>query len=277
MAGEGERPMPAGTRIRSLALELTGRCQLSCAHCYAESSPRGGHGSMTGADWREVLDTAAGSGVTAVQFIGGEPTLHPECASLVEQALASSMQVEVFTNLVQVSRSWWARYLLPGVSVATSYYTADSAAHDAFTGLAGSHARTRANIAEAVRTGVRIRVAVVGSGAVADQACADLTALGVEKVTVGRFREIGRGSRGNRPTAAELCGRCAQESAAIDPFGNVSPCVMARSIHVGNVRREAVDKILAGPRMAAISARFAKRNGGSDCPPNPSGPQCYGG
>ncbi|EOD68016.1 radical SAM protein [Amycolatopsis vancoresmycina] len=260
--------MPAGTRIRSLALELTGRCQLSCAHCYAESSPRGGHGSMTAADWREVLDTAAGSGVTAVQFIGGEPTLHPECASLVDRALALRMRVEVFTNLVQVSRSWWSRYLRPGVSVATSYYTTDSAAHDAFTGLPGSHARTRANIAQAVRTGVRIRVAVVGSGAVADRACADLAALGVEDVTVGRFREVGRASReGGRPPAAELCGRCAQGSAAIDPFGNVSPCVMARRIHLGNVHREPVGKILAGPRMAAISAHFAERTGGDDCPP----------
>jgi MoaA/NifB/PqqE/SkfB family radical SAM enzyme len=260
--------MPAGTRISSLALELTGRCQLSCAHCYAGSSPRGGHGSMTGADWREVLDAAAGSGVTAVQFIGGEPTLHPECASLVDHALALGMRVEIFTNLVQVSRSWWSRYLRPGVTVATSYYTADSAAHDALTGLPGSHARTRANIAEAVGAGVRIRVAVVGSGAVADQACADLAALGVGNVTVGRFREIGRGVRGNRPPAAELCGRCAQESAAVDPLGNVSPCVLARWIHVGNVHREPVEKILAGPRMAAISARFGKRNGGDDdCPP----------
>ncbi|MEV6824002.1 radical SAM protein [Amycolatopsis sp. NPDC051102] len=268
--------MPAGTRIRSLALELTGRCQLSCAHCYAESSPRGGHGSMTGEDWRRVLDAAAGTGVAAVQFIGGEPTLHPECASLVEHALAKDMRVEVFTNLVQVSRSWWSRYQRPGVSVATSYYTADSATHDAFTGLRGSHARTRANIARAVRAGVRIRVAVVGSGAVADQACADLAALGVEKVTVGRFRKIGRGSRGNHPSAAELCGRCAQESAAIDPLGNVSPCVMARWIRIGNVHREPVESILAGPRMAAISAGFAKRIGGSDCPPVQSGPQCQG-
>lgn len=229
---------------------------------------------MTGADWREVEDAAAGSGVAAVQFIGGEPTLHPECAGLVDHASAVGMRVEVFTNLVQVSRSWWSRYLLPGVSVATSYYTADSAAHDVFTGLAGSHARTRANIAHAVRTGVRIRVAVVGSGAVADRACADLAALGVEKVTVGRFREIGRGSRGNRAPADELCGRCAQGMAAIDPLGNVSPCVMARWIRIGNVHREPVDRILAGPRMAAISARFAERNGGEDCKPVQQGPQC---
>lgn len=36
------------TRVRSLALEITGQCQNTCAsHCYAQSGPHRGHGSMT--------------------------------------------------------------------------------------------------------------------------------------------------------------------------------------------------------------------------------------
>jgi radical SAM protein with 4Fe4S-binding SPASM domain len=268
--------MPADTRVRSLALELTGRCQLSCAHCYADSSPHGRHGDMTGTDWRLLLDAAARFGVEHVQFIGGEPTLHPECANLVEHAVTAGMRVEVFTNLVRVSRTWWSLFLRPDVSVATSYYTADSALHDAFTGLDGSHARTRANIARAVRTGVKIRVAVIGLGAMAEDACADLAALGVTDLSVGQVRAIGRGAHGRPPSTADLCGQCAQGRAAIDPLGNVSPCVMARWIHIGNVRQEPVDKILRSPRMAAISAGFAERNGGEDCDPVKSGPQCGG-
>jgi MoaA/NifB/PqqE/SkfB family radical SAM enzyme len=266
--------MPASTRIISLALELTGRCQLSCAHCYADSSPHGRHGSMTGADWRQVLDAAARSGVEAVQFIGGEPTLHPDCANLVDHALTVGMRVEVFTNLVRVSRNWWSLFRRPGVSVATSYYTEDAAAHDAFTGLQGSHACTRANIAHAAQAGVVLRVVVVGSGAVADRACADLRALGVTDFKIGQVREIGRGARGRPPSTADLCGQCAQGRAAIDPLGNVSPCVMARWIRIGNVRQEPVDKILVSSRMAAISAGFAERSGGEDCTPVQSGPQC---
>ncbi|SEC60239.1 4Fe-4S single cluster domain-containing protein [Amycolatopsis tolypomycina] len=268
--------MAAGTRVRSLALELTGRCQLSCAHCYADSSPHGRHGDMTGADWRQLLDAAAGFGVEHVQFIGGEPTLHPECANLVDHAVTSGMRVEVFTNLVRVSRSWWSLFLRPNVSVATSYYTRDSAVHDAFTGLVGSHARTRANIARAVQTGVRIRVAVIGCGTAAEDARADLAALGVADISLGQVRAIGRGAGGRPPSAEDLCGQCAQSRAAIDPLGNVSPCVMARWIHIGNVHREPVDKILVSPRMAAISAGFAERTGGVDCDPVKSGPQCGG-
>ncbi len=34
--------------VSFLWLELTGRCGLTCAHCYAGSSPSGSHGVMTG-------------------------------------------------------------------------------------------------------------------------------------------------------------------------------------------------------------------------------------
>lgn len=51
-----------------LWLEITGRCQLACVHCYAESGPAGSHGLMTKADWLRVLDEAAEIGVEMVQI-----------------------------------------------------------------------------------------------------------------------------------------------------------------------------------------------------------------
>lgn len=45
-------PEPAPVSpVTFLALELTGRCQLACQHCYAESGPTGSHGTMTGDYW----------------------------------------------------------------------------------------------------------------------------------------------------------------------------------------------------------------------------------
>ncbi len=57
-----------------LELEITGFCQLKCVHCYAESGPHGGHGTMTAEDWEKVIDQAAEIGIRMIQFIGGEPT-----------------------------------------------------------------------------------------------------------------------------------------------------------------------------------------------------------
>jgi MoaA/NifB/PqqE/SkfB family radical SAM enzyme len=93
--------------IRFMWLEITGRCQLSCIHCYAGSGPDGGHGTMTAADWERVIGEAAAAGVEMVQFIGGEPTLHPDLPRLVDHALAQGLEVEVFSNLVHVAPALW--------------------------------------------------------------------------------------------------------------------------------------------------------------------------
>ena len=65
------------TNLNFVWLEITGKCQLECLHCYAESGPGGTHGAMTAANWRRVIDECADLGVEMVQFIGGEPT--PTC------------------------------------------------------------------------------------------------------------------------------------------------------------------------------------------------------
>ncbi|MGP4089358.1 hypothetical protein [Streptomyces sp. KR55] len=69
---------PANTApggVTFLELEITGGCQLTCSsHCYAQVGPTKGHGTMTGGDWRRVIDEAAAMGVDTVQFIGGGAT-----------------------------------------------------------------------------------------------------------------------------------------------------------------------------------------------------------
>src|SRR5438874_12611344 len=146
--------MHAGTRF--LWLELTGRCQLACAHCYADSGPSGTHGAVSRAGWVRVLNQAAELRVEMVQFIGGEPTLYPEFASLVDHALLLGLAVEVFTNLVHVTAELWETFSRLGVSLATSYYSDDPVNHARITGRP-SHARTRANIIEAVRRDIPLR------------------------------------------------------------------------------------------------------------------------
>lgn len=57
--------------IQSLELEITGKCQLACAHCLSESSPQATHGEMTPADWRAVIIDAAALGIRTIQLISG--------------------------------------------------------------------------------------------------------------------------------------------------------------------------------------------------------------
>ena len=151
---------PAAT-LHFLWLELTGRCPLTCTHCYAASSPTGSHGTMTDNDWRSVIDQAAALNVSMVQFIGGEPTAHPHFASLLRHAISSGLAAEVYTNLLHVKDTLWDLFACPGVSLATSYYSDSPQQHDAITLRPGSHAKTRANITEAIRRGIPLRAGII--------------------------------------------------------------------------------------------------------------------
>lgn len=258
------------TRPRMLWLDLTRRCQLTCSHCYNDSGPTGGHGTMTAGDWTRVLDQAAACGVQRIQLIGGEPTLHPHAAELVDHALNLGLHVEIYTNLVAVSAAWWRTFKRAGVSLATSYYSHRADQHNAITGRP-THARTRANIQRAISVGVPIRVGIVdtGDGQRVDQARRDLQALGVTSIRVDRVRPFGRASGGQAPDASGLCGRCGDGKAAIGPDGTVTPCIMSTWMRVGSVHEEPLADILGGAALAdATAAIRAAAQLGDTCEPD---------
>jgi MoaA/NifB/PqqE/SkfB family radical SAM enzyme len=218
---------------------------------------------MTAQDWSRVISEAASLGVSRVQFIGGEPTLHPHFAPLVRDAIDAGMSVEVFSNLVQVREEWWSLLQSRNVSLATSYYSDLDEEHGAVTGRRSSHSRTRANIAEAVRRGVRLRVGIIDvlDGQRVEQARAELLALGLTDVRRDRVREVGRGAR-SQPRVSELCGRCGRKQAAIGPNGDVWPCVLSRWMCAGNVRTTSLARVLTGDAWyAAVAAIPAPRGG----------------
>ena len=260
-----------------LWLEITGRCQLSCTHCYAESGPTGLHSALSRREWQTVITDASKAGIRMVQFIGGEPTTHPDFADLVAHAIANGLAVEVYTNLVRVNLSWWELFSCPQVSLATSYYSDQSSQHDIITRRKGSHARTRSNIMEAVRRGIPLRVGLVDldDAQRVDQARAELRSMGVQNIGTDRLRQVGRGSTSTEKDTTQLCGNCARGVAAVSGDGDVWPCVFARWMPVGNVRDTPLADILNGPVMAATSSRLAECFGrGCPCVPKMCDPQC---
>ncbi|MEC3994821.1 radical SAM protein [Actinacidiphila sp. DG2A-62] len=257
----------ADSRTRLLWLDLTRTCQLHCDHCYNDSGPQGGHGTMTRENWFSVLDQAAGHGITNVQFIGGEPTMHPDFPELVECALDLGLQVEVYSNLVHVSERCWTLFQRDRVSLATSYYSDQAAEHNTRTGRA-SHRRTRANIQQAVSLGVPPRVGVIGDSKHAEAARRDLTTLGVTRIGTDYVRPFGRGSAGHAPDMSGLCGGCGDGTAAIGPDGKVSPCVFSAWIDTGNVKETPLADILGGAQMQSASTAIRSVTVGKD----PCGP-----
>lgn len=261
-----------------LWLEITGKCQLECVHCYAESGPTGTHGVMTAADWVRLLDEAATLGVSMVQFIGGEPTLHPALPQLIDHALSLGLEVEVFSNLVHITPALWTCFERPGVRLACSYYSDQADQHVAVTRRASSHARTRANIIEAIRRSVPLRVGVINLSDTqrADQALADLEALGVTDVGYDRLRHVGRGTGNETPGPNQLCGHCASGVLAVAADGAVWPCVFSRWLPVGNVRSQSLREVIADRRLADVRAELTEHFAPLQmpCVPGMCDPQC---
>jgi sulfatase maturation enzyme AslB (radical SAM superfamily) len=243
---------PETTDWAKLELEITGRCQLECTHCLTESSPLVGHGTLTTADWCAVIDQAAGMGFRIIQFIGGEPTLRTDLPRMVAHALGLGREVEVYSNLYNISPALWDVFRDPRVDVATSYYSDDADQHDAITGRKGSFLKTRANIIRALSEGITLRVGIVvmDDDQRADEAYADLIGLGVpaEDINRDRVRGIGRAKQqlGLETGPAELCGNCGKGRAAILPNGTLAPCVLGRILPVGNVMVTPLAELLTG-------------------------------
>ncbi|MFF4603982.1 radical SAM protein [Streptomyces sp. NPDC001339] len=236
---------PAGL-LSSLELEITAGCQLTCTHCLSESSPQGTHGTMTPADWKQVINDAATLAIPHLQLIGGEPTLYPHWIELVDLSLSLGLSVEVYSNLFHVRPAWWDVFARDGVTLATSYYSDNPDEHDRITTRTGSYLRTLANITEARRRGIPVRVGIVEvfDGQRVQEARAEIEALGITNVTMDRVRAVGRAGGTAAPGVDALCGRCGRGRAAILPNGDLALCVLSRFMPCGNVREQRLGDLI---------------------------------
>jgi MoaA/NifB/PqqE/SkfB family radical SAM enzyme len=261
---------------RSIWLDITQRCPLECVHCYADSGPTQSHGTMTADHWWSTIDQAARLGVRRVTMIGGEPTLHPHFGAMLCHALDAGLKVEVYSNLFAIPARIWELLKLPGVHLATSYYSDDLTQHDAITTRPGSHAKTRANIAKAVTLGIPIRVGLINltDRQRTDQARAELIGLGVDPNAIGAdfVRAFGRGAGQDGPDESHSCGGCGHGKAAILPDGSVTPCVFTRTATAGNVTTDTLADVLGGERFAAQVSRLdSLRDAAIRCVPDAAG------
>ncbi|MFE2290063.1 radical SAM protein [Streptomyces sp. NPDC059452] len=264
--------------LRFAWLEITALCNEFCDHCYADSSPQGTHGSMSVPDWVDVVDQLADMGVLDVQFIGGEPTLHPGLPKLIEHAHRRGLGIEVFSNMTHIREPLWHAFQRYGVKLATSYYSDAPGEHDQVTRLRGSHKKTRDNVRKALQLGIPVRggVVAVREGQRVQEAARDLVSLGVPQVGGDRTRAFGRAGKGDSPTVKNLCGHCAQEKCAIGPTGDMWPCVLGRFLTMGNVRTTSVAEAWTGEKAAKVTAEITAVHGSGvqSCTPPQFLPMC---
>jgi radical SAM protein with 4Fe4S-binding SPASM domain len=135
---------------------LTYRCPLRCAHCYAtDFSP--GEEELDLAAYRAVFDELAALGTLFLTFSGGEPTLRPDLVDLLAAARERHFAVRLFTGGTLVDEKL-ARGIgaLHPLAVEISLHAATPRLHDEFVGQEGAWERATAAARHLLRHDVRV-------------------------------------------------------------------------------------------------------------------------
>lgn len=135
--------------IATAILELTKACNEHCPFCYSLSySPRNADpsksrlGVLSGDEWTQTLDNIAQAGTTAVDFSGGEPTLHPAFPRILAYAKAQGLYTIVSTNGSRVDDASTRDAIATAADcVALSIHGSTARSHDAVKGKAGAYDR----------------------------------------------------------------------------------------------------------------------------------------
>ncbi len=133
-----------------VALNLTERCNLACAHCYLDARHlrEGGSDELTTPDIKRILGEIAKTGPEAmVVLTGGEPTLRPDLPELAQHASDLGLMVVVGTNGMSLTPARVKTLQSSGVAgIGISVDSLTPEIHDNFRGLKGAWARTMAGI-----------------------------------------------------------------------------------------------------------------------------------
>ncbi len=92
-------------RPYTLVAELTYACPLRCAYCSNPERLERRAAPLSAAEWRRVIREAEGLGVLQVHFSGGEPLLYAELESLMAEARALDLYVNLITSGLPLSRA----------------------------------------------------------------------------------------------------------------------------------------------------------------------------
>ena len=277
------------------ALELTLACPNRCGGCLNDftrqnRSPNDSSTLLAPLDfteWQSVL-AALAPHAHRIKLTGGEPTLHPEFASIVEHIDSLGIEFSVFTSgrwtrQEQVLATLADARQLTGLLV--SLHGAGPTSHEAYTSVPGSFDETIENIRRSIARDIPVVFSTVLTCHNAAE-LPDIVALaddiGAEYVVFNRYLgpdipgltlspsglqetlgqvEIMR-NQGRRVRYGNCIPQCFTPNAstgclagvaycAVDPQGNVKPCTYS-TLRAGNLLKQPLAEVWRAPAMQAF-------------------------
>ncbi|MEE8408578.1 MAG: radical SAM protein [Myxococcota bacterium] len=139
----------------SVQIELTGRCNLHCSHCFLDiiHPPE----ELSVDQWTDVIDQLADLGTLFLSITGGEPFLRRDTFDIAEHARAAGMALTLLTAGTRFRDGDLDRIAaMHPLAVNISLYAANPSVHDAITRRPGSHKKTLASAVGLRQRGVPV-------------------------------------------------------------------------------------------------------------------------
>ncbi|HEX8584384.1 MAG TPA: radical SAM protein [Allosphingosinicella sp.] len=159
--GEARASVTLG-RLDTLWINTGTLCNLACASCYIESSPRNDAlVYITLAEAEAFLDEALAMGTREIGFTGGEPFMNRDMPPMIAAALGRGFEVLVLTNAMRPMRRFEAQLVQlasPKLTMRVSLDHYTMAVHEAERG-AGAWVKALDGLKWLAANGFRIAVA----------------------------------------------------------------------------------------------------------------------
>lgn len=156
-----------------VALNLTERCNLGCAHCYLDAKvmKQGAADELDTEEVKRALDGIAEAGPEAmVVLTGGEPLLRPDLEEIAAHAGGLGLMVVIGSNGLLLTPKRIARLQRAGVAgIGLSVDSLDPDRHDAFRGRRGAWIKTMAAIDACRSAGLPFQIHFSATDETADE------------------------------------------------------------------------------------------------------------
>lgn len=141
---------------------MTQRCNLQCAHCYAECTTEPARHELTTSEAKLMIDDLAEFKVPYLLFSGGEPLMREDLCELVAYAKDKGVRGGLSTNATLITAAKAAELKYAGLTYAGVSIDGLEANHDRMRGAKGSFAQALEGVkncnAAGIRTGFRFTI-----------------------------------------------------------------------------------------------------------------------
>lgn len=141
---------------------MTRRCNLKCAHCYAQAKGLPGRDEMSTEQGKALINDLAAYGAPVMLFSGGEPLVREDLTELAAHAVEKGMRAVISTNGTLITKEKARELKAVKLSYVGISLDGGQEVHDGFRGVPGSFAKALQGIenckAEGLKVGLRFTI-----------------------------------------------------------------------------------------------------------------------